>query len=263
MTESPEDDDSTVRSVRRAFAILRAFTAADRALPLSGIASRAGLDRGTARRLLRTLMAERLIEQDAADRFYSLGVGVLELAAGVTPCDDLRQLAQPVLATIAAATGATAFLGIVHDQAALCIARADGGHAVQVRAWSVGGRLPLHCGAAPRVLLAHLPPSRQARLLARPLAALTPHTPTEHAALRDRLDAIRSRGWDLGIDDVVEGIVSLAMPVREPSGAVIAAISIAGLPPHMLLGGVPRHLGDMQQGVRALQARLPAQRSVA
>jgi DNA-binding IclR family transcriptional regulator len=251
------DDDVTVRSVRRALAILRAFTATDRSLPLSEIANRTKLDKGTARRLLRTLIAERLIEQDEAGSTYSLGVGVLELAGGITPCDDLRQVAQPVLAGIAAATGATTFLGVVHDGAALCIARADSVHPIQIRAWSIGGRLALNCGAGPRTLLASLSAEQQARVLAGELPAMTPATPADAAQLREILQAIRARGWELGVDDVVEGIVSLAAPVRSPSGAIIATVSIAGLTAHMVADGRPRHLEALRTGVRTLESRLP------
>ena len=152
MTTEPA---APVRSVRRALAILRAFRLSDRSLALGEIARRARLDKATARRLLMTLMAERLVEQDADTKGYSLGLGVLELAAGLTPCDDLRQRAQPLLAAIAEDTGATAFLGVVHDGAALCIGRVDGDEAIQIRAWSVGGRMPLNCGAGPRVLMAY------------------------------------------------------------------------------------------------------------
>jgi DNA-binding IclR family transcriptional regulator len=250
------DDDSMVRSVRRALGILRSFKVSDRALALGEIARRAQLDKATARRLLRTLMAERLIEQDGPTKAYSLGLGVLELAAGLTPCEDLRQRAQPVLAAIAEATGATAFLGVVHDAAALCVGRVDGGQAIQVRAWSVGGRLGLNSGAGPRVLLAHLPPERRAAVLAGPLAALTPASPTDPVQLAARLEAIRARGWELGIDDTVEGIASLAVPVRDGAGAVIATISIAGLRAHMLDGGQPRHLAALRARVADLEQRL-------
>jgi DNA-binding IclR family transcriptional regulator len=248
--------DGSVRAVRRALAVLRSFTIGDRALALGEIAERAGLDKGTTRRLLITLMAERLIEQDAATKGYSLGLGVLELASGLTPCDDLRQRAQPVLASIAEATEATAFLGVVHDGTALCIGRVDGGQEIQIRSWSVGGRIPLSCGAGPRVLLAFRPATEIAAELARPLPALTPRTPTDPAVLARALEAIRTRGWEIGVDDVVEGIGSLGLPVRDPEGRVIAAVSISGLRPHIVAGRRPRHLEILQAKVAELERRL-------
>ena len=93
----------SVRAVGRAFGILRAFTPTDRSLALGEIARRTGLDKSTTRRLLMTLMNERLVDQDIETKSYSLSLGVLELAAGLRPRDDMRQRAQPVLAAIAQA----------------------------------------------------------------------------------------------------------------------------------------------------------------
>ncbi len=255
MSESA-DAGGTIRTIHRALAILRAFRASDRELALGEIARRARLDKGTTRRLLRTLMAEGLVEQAGVGMTYTLGMGVLELAAGVSAGRDLRQYAQPILAELAAATETTTFLAALHDWEALCIGRVDGGRAIQIRAWSVGGRLPLHCGAGPRVLFAHLPDPERTRLLAGPLEAVTRATPTDPTQLRARLDEVRARGWELGIDDVVEGITSLAVPVIARDGSVAATISIAGLHTHMMADGHPRHLPVLQAQARKLEARL-------
>jgi DNA-binding IclR family transcriptional regulator len=249
---------NTIRTVRRALAILRAFRSTDRDLPLGEIAQRAKLDKGTTHRLLRTLIVERLVEQQEAGMTYSLGMGVLELAAGLTSQGDLRQKAQPVLAALAAATGTTAFLGVVHDDHALCIGRVDGGLDIQIRSWSIGGRLPLNAGAGPRVLLANLPDVERARCLAGPLEALTRKTPTDPVALDRRLKIIRERGWDVAIDELIEGIASVAVPVRRPSGSVIATISISGLNAHMIEDGKPRHLPELLARTRKLEAGMAA-----
>src|SRR5260221_459959 len=221
-----------VRSVRRALAILRAFRLSDRSLTLGEIAQRARLDKATARRLLMTLMAERLVEQDPGTKGYSLGLGVLELAAGLTPCDDLRQRAQPVLAAIAESTGATAFLGVVHDGAALCIGRVDGGEAIQIRAWSVGGRMPLNCGAGPRVLMAHRPAAELARILARPLEALTPFTPADAAGVTAALPRPPHGGAGaIGVDRITAvGAKAALAGHRDGAARIIDAKGHAILP---------------------------------
>jgi DNA-binding IclR family transcriptional regulator len=260
MTMSAEQESAgrgegpvAVRAVGRAFGILRAFTPTDRSLPLGEIARRTGLDKSTTRRLLVTLMNERVIEQDRDTKTYALGFGVLELAAGLRPREDMRQRAQPVLAAIARATGATAFLGIVHDDAALCVARVDGDEAIQVRFWSIGGRMPLHCGAGPRVLLAHLPEAELRRQLARPLDPLTPQSPTDPKVLARALARIRRRGFEIAADDIVEGIASVGVPVHDRHGAVIAAISISGLSAQILDRSDPRHLSILERGARDLE----------
>jgi DNA-binding IclR family transcriptional regulator len=242
-----------VRTVGRAFGILRAFTADSPSLALGEISRRAGLDKGTARRLLMTLMGERLIEQNAETRNYSLSLGVLELAAGLRPRDDVRQRAEPMLAAIARTTGATAFLGVVHDDGALCVARVDGDEAIQVRFWSIGGRMPLHCGAGPRVLMAHLPKDALRRHLERPLDALTPTSPRDPSTLMKLLARVQRRGWEIAADDIVEGIASVGVPVRNRVGAVHAAISISGLRARILDRGRPRHLEILLEKAHELE----------
>ena len=251
--ESGTEGRAFVRAVERAFGILRAFTPADRSLALGEIARRTNLDKGTTRRLLMTLIAERLIDQDIETRGYSLSLGVLELTAGLRPSEDMRQRAEPVLAAIARATGATAFLGVVHDDAAFCIARVDGDEAIQVRFWSIGGKMPLHCGAGPRVLMAHLPKAALRRNLAAPLQALTAFSPREPEALAKILARIRKRGWELAADDVVEGIASVGVPVRDRTRRVVAALSISGLRAHIVNRNRPRHLAILRERVRDLE----------
>jgi DNA-binding IclR family transcriptional regulator len=145
---------------------------------------------------------------------------------------------------------------VVHDDHALCIGRVDGGLDIQIRSWSIGGRLPLNGGAGPRVLLANLPEVERARLLRGPLEALTRKTPTDPVELDRRLATIRERGWDVAIDELIEGIASVAVPVRRPGGEVIATISISGLNAHMIADREPRHLPELLARTRKLESSL-------
>ena len=234
-------DASSVRSVRRALAILRAFGPSDRGLALGDIARRADLDKATARRLLRTLMAEGVMHQDAAGKAYGLALGALTLAAGPTPADPLRRRAQPILAALARATGATAFVAVPYEGEALCIEVAMG-EPVPACPVAVGGRVKLHACAGPRVLMAFLPLEARMALLAGPLPALTAATPTDPFLLSSTLDTIRQRGWEAGSGEVVPGIASVAVPVRASRGDVVAVLGLAGPDAEILAGGQPRHL---------------------
>lgn len=220
-----------VRAVSRAIAILRVFTPEQPFLPLGEIAGRAGLDAGTARRLLVTLRDEGLITQDAHTGRYALTMEMLRLARAVPEGRSLRDLAADLLHGLADGLGLTVFLSVVRGNEALCLARHHGAAPVQVRWWAEGGTLPLNCGAAPRLLLAFLEPDRQAGFLAAPLPALTGQSLTAPEALRADMAAIAARGWSLARDDVAEGLSALAAPVRNAEGRVVAAISIAGLSP--------------------------------
>lgn len=217
-----------VRSVSRAVAILRCFSSVRTHLSLGEIAGSAQLDAGTTRRFLVTLRDEGLVGQDPDGR-YHLTLQVLRLAAAVPEARSLRDLARDDLRALAETTGLTVLLSVLRDGDAVCIAREHGDSPVQVRWWPVGEAMPLNCGAAPRLLLTHMPEPDQDAVLAGPLPALTRHSVTNPMALRDMLTAVRRQGWSLSIDDVVEGLAALAGPVRNTSGHVVGAVSVGGL----------------------------------
>lgn len=258
---SPEGDDASVRSVKRALAILRAFGPDDERLALGEIARRSRLDKATARRLLRTLIGESIIFQHAATKEYSLDLGVLELSAGATPVDLLRRRSQPVLCALANSTGSRALIVVPHAGAALCIAAIAGEGPLHVP-WCPGQSLPLHACAASRVLMAYMPMEARMTALAGPLPARTTTTPTDPFQLSTTLATIREREWETSLDELAKGVAVLAVPVHGKAGDVIAAMAIGG-PPDDLLEGYhrPRHLTAVQSKVRELERRLGDQRA--
>jgi len=240
-----------VRSVRRALGILRAFGPTDHALSLGEIARRAKIDKATALRLLRTLMHERLVEQQPS-RDYSLSVGVLSLSAGATPADRLRRRAQPMLAAVAEVAEGTAFLAVVHDGEALFIQSAASEQAAPAPV-SIGAQLPLHVCAATRVLMAFLPLEARMAMLAAPLPALTPATPTDPFQLSAMLDTIRNRGWEIGHSEVEDGVSWFGLPVRDGAGEVIATVGISGRDAPIPEGETPRYLEAVLVRVREFE----------
>lgn len=237
----------TVRSVTRAVAVLRAFEHGSR-LELREIAHAAGLDRGTTRRLLMTLMADGLVIQYAPTGQYSLGPELRRLAGYVVDV-DLRQVFGPQLEALAAELGMTAFLSAWRNHAAVCLERHHDLHGLQVRWWDVGGAMPANCGAAPKLLLAYQSEAEIERVLAGELVPLTRRSIVSRPALRRRLALIRKRGWELAIDDVATGLTALAVPALDESGAIIAAVSITGLTSQMVRAGKPLHLDRLRRVV--------------
>lgn len=220
-----------VRAVSRAIAIMRSFTPAEPRLSLSAVAGRAGLDAGTTRRILVTLRDEGVVGQDPQTGLYALTMQAMRFAGAVPEGQSLKDMAEDLLVALARDTGSTAFLSVVEEHEAICIARFHAEAPVQVRWWSVGGTMPLNCGAAPRLLLAHLDEAGRERLLAAPLPAMTPESVTDPARLREILARIRARGWSHATDDVAMGLSALAAPVRDEAGRTVAAVSVGGLAP--------------------------------
>jgi len=255
-SQGTEKNGLNVRAVSRALAVLRAFYQEGPALSLTEVAGAAKLDKGTARRILLTLMQDGFVTLDPQSQKYSLGLEILKLAGAVPERRDLRQIASSILSRLAKSTGSTVFLSIYHDGAAVCLDQFHSDRSVEVRWWIVGGQLPMNCGAAPRVLLAYLPDDEVARVLARGTTRLTPHTTTDPDALLKELDAVRERGWAVAVDDVYEGLSAIAMPVFDPHGHLVAAVSLTGLTPHIIRNGQPAFLEELRAAVREISSNL-------
>lgn len=244
-----------VRAVARAATILKCFSRAAPELALAEVAAKARLDKGTTRRLLVTLRDVGFIRQDPVSHLYSLGVGLLQVADAV-PRYSLREAALPLLNELARATGTTVFLSVLREDGALCVERVHGTQPIQVNWWSPGQKLPLNCGAAPRTLLAFAPPEMLEAVLAQPLPPVTEKSLTDPTSLRRALARIRQRDWERATDDVAVGLAALAVPVRNTSGAVIAAISLGGLTPHVTGRQQPELLARLRQSALELGQQL-------
>lgn len=246
---------ASVRAVQRAAAILKCFEGRG-LLGLADVARAAALDKGTTRRLLLTMMKDGLIARDPASERYGLGPLIRRLAADVTLDVDLRALAAPVLAELAAELQITAFLSVYQNGQAICLDRIHDMKGMEVRWWAVGGTLPVNCGGAPKVLLAFQSDAEIARALAAGLEPMTPRSVLDPARLRSHLRLVRRRGWDLAVDDVVVGLTALAVPVLDAQGALVCAISIAGLTPQMVSRGRPVHLDRLVAAAARIAGQL-------
>jgi DNA-binding IclR family transcriptional regulator len=241
--------------VTRALAILKSFEAKP-LQELKEVSEGCRLDKATARRLLLTLMGEGFVVQDEATQAYRLGHAVRRLAGSVPDQPDLRRIAAPVLDQLASELRMTAFLSVYRDHGAICIERFHDMHGMEVRWWSVGGTLPLNCGGAPKLLLALQSEHEVEHALKQPFVALTPKSIMDKDVLRRRLALIRKRGWELAVDDVALGLTALAVPLLDPQGNLVAAISLAGMTPQMVQRGQPVHLSRLLEAGRKIEARL-------
>ena len=233
-----------VRAVVRAADILKTF--GQRPLQsLSEVAATTGLDKGTTRRILVTLMNCGFVVQDPVTQRYGLGRAIRALAGSVIDDFDLRSVAVPVLADIAAELHLTTFLSVYRDHSALCLERLHDMKGMEVHWWPVGGTLPVNSGGAPKLLLAYQSETEIEAMLSRPLEAVTPAALTDPDTLREHLKEVRARGWEFAVDDVTVGLAALAVPVLDADGQIVCALSMAGLTPQMVGDVEPVHLSRM------------------
>lgn len=242
--ERQESGTGNVRAVTRAADILRTFRNQPKQA-LAEVASAAGLDKGTTRRLLLTMMNSGLVVQDPVTQRYGLGRLIRELAASVIEDFDLRSAALPELTSIANELHLTTFLSVYRDHSALCLERIHDMQGMEVHWWPVGGTLPINTGGAPKLLLSFQPEMEVERVLAGPLQPVTPQAITDPDRFRAHLDEIRQRGWEYAEDDVTLGLAALAVPVLDGDGRIVCALSMAGLTPQMRGEHQPRYLDRM------------------
>ncbi len=214
-----------VQSIERAFAVLGAL--ADGPIGVTEVAERARLPKSTAARLLGSLTREGVVEQVPGDTRYRLGGRLATLAAGVLPTRSLTRLARPSLAELAANIGEAAGLSVAEGDLVHYIEQVDTPNPVSVRDWT-GSRIPMHAVSSGQVLLAFRQPAALERYLKGPLERFTDRTIVDPGALRERLRQVRRDGYAWAREEFDRGISSVAAPIADASGEVIAAIHLHG-----------------------------------
>jgi DNA-binding IclR family transcriptional regulator len=184
-------------------------------------------------RLLRSLTGIGWLDKGVRRGGYRLGLHFLTVGSALEDSIDIREAALPALRHLVAETGATSFLCIRRAGRAVCVERLEG-TTVRSLALELGNSLPLYSGAAPRALLAYLPPAEQLTVLRD--MVLQPGDPGRPSPAAILADAERSRaaGYTVSDEDVTPGIAALGAPVFDHAGNLAAAISISGLQSQIL-----------------------------
>jgi DNA-binding IclR family transcriptional regulator len=227
--------NARLQTADRALQVLQQFRAQAEGLTVTEIASRLGLHRSTASRLVSTMEARGFLERDAVGSLLRLGPEVARIGRIALAGRELVTVARPVLDGLAAETGETVTLAVPMNGEVMTIAQADGSYFVSSGKW-VGVRTPLHCAADGKVLLAF----DGARANLTRLPKRTKQTIVDPKVLARELDAVRRRGFAVAEGELEEGLVGVAVPVRE-AGSCIAALCVSG-PEYRLDGTAARHL---------------------
>ena len=216
---------SSIQSVKRAFDVLGSL--GDGPLGVTEVADRAGLPKSTAARVLATLVGEGAVEQVPGDTSYRLGPRLITLAAGFSLTRSLAAIARPMLIDLAESSGEAAGLAMPDGDLVHYIDQVDTVQPVLVRDWT-GARIPLHAVSSGQVLLAFRTPAAIERYLERPMERFTEHTLTDPDSVRERLREVRRQGYNWAMDEFEDGISSIAAPIADASGEVIAAVHVHG-----------------------------------
>jgi IclR family pca regulon transcriptional regulator len=242
-----------VQSLARGLAVIRAFDATSPELTLSDVARKTDLTRAAARRFLLTLVGLGYVRTDG--RLFSLSPRILELGYAYLSSLSLPEVALPHLERLVAEVHESASVSVLDDGDVVYVARVPTARIMRVTI-AIGTRFPAYCTSMGRVLLAWLSPDElDASLERSPLERLTPRTTTSPAALRVELDRVRAQGWAMVDQELEEGLRSIAAPIRDRSGRVVAAVNVSSHASRTTLEAVRR---DLLPPLLATAARVEA-----
>ncbi|MFF5204393.1 IclR family transcriptional regulator [Streptosporangium sp. NPDC000396] len=213
----------TIQSVERAAAILRLLAAGPRQLGVAELARAMGLPKGTLHGILRTLVHVGFVEQDDNTGKYRLGATLLHLGSSYLDVNELRTRSLNWADALAGRSRESVWIGTLHEGQVLIVHhvfRPDD----SMQALQVGAMLPVHATALGKVLLAFDPYGSAPDTLER----FTEHTVTTAGDLEEELESVRRRGWAADLEELTEGEVSIAAPIRDRQGIVVGAIGVHG-----------------------------------
>jgi DNA-binding IclR family transcriptional regulator len=228
-------EQGTNQSVERAVSVLRALGTGSSERRVSDIAVDAELGPSTTSRLLATLEQFDLVERNPISGLYRLGLGTLPLATMALNGHPVHRASRMVLQGLASRTELGANVGILRGADLVFLANFEGTRTP--RAYTQAGSIaPLHATAMGKCLISRMTGDERRSLLGQKLDAHTEYTVTSHDGLDAECETVRRVGYAVEAQERALGRSSLAAPVLDSQGSVVAAISLWG--PASLLGSL-------------------------
>jgi IclR family transcriptional regulator, pca regulon regulatory protein len=219
-------DPNFITSLARGIAVIRAFTQQKRRLTISQLSQRTGIPRAAVRRCLYTLAQLGYVSADEGKEF-TLSPRILSLGHAYLSSTPLSNAAQPLLDRVSDILHESSSIALLEGDEILYVARSSTNRRIMSVDLGIGTRLPAYCTSMGRVLLAYLPPPELDSYLARvKMIRHTPRTIPTPDKLRRELDGIRRAGYAIVDQELEIGLRSIAVPVRDHTGAVVAAMNI-------------------------------------
>ena len=195
-------------------------------MSLSAIVKASGRPKGTVHRMLSTLVNTGFVTQDPTTSQYSLTLKLWRLGAGAVGNVDVVKVARPWLEKLVAATDETVHLTVLDPSGAIIyVSKVESPRSIRVQT-QIGQLSPAWCTATGRALLAFNPDTAE-RVLSRPLEPRTPKTVTDPKKIRAALKEVEAKGYSVTRSENHPEMGGIAAPVRDHTGAVVAACGVA------------------------------------
>jgi DNA-binding IclR family transcriptional regulator len=216
-----------IDAVRKAVRVLRRLSEADGGIGVSELARDLEFGKASAFRLLQTLVELGLAQQDPETRRYQLGPELIVLGQAASDATDLRTVARLPMQRLTASTGMPSYLNVAGARDVVCLEHVPSLASIDLYG-KAGHTMPYHACPSGLVLLAFGPSDRFERAMSVGLRRYARNTIVSKRALRAALDGVRARGYATGMDDLEDGVTSVAAPICDVRGNVVASLGLAG-----------------------------------
>lgn len=217
-----------IQSIDRALKVLDLFDEFHRELKIAEICVKLDLHKSTVHSILKTLQMHNYIRQNPENGKYSLGFKLFERGDFLVNSMDLREIAKPYLLDLARATSRTVHLVILDGREGLYIDKVEGPSTDPVSYSRIGRRVPLHSSAVGKVLVAFKPVDEIRDILKDyDFKKQTERTILNEQELMSELQKVRQQGYAFDNQENETGIVCFALPIRNYTGDVVAAMSLS------------------------------------
>lgn len=225
--EALSGSETVLSTVRKVAEVLDLFTPQRPEWGVTEVARALRIPKSSAHALLVTLCCTGLLRKTPQCR-YRLGWRALAMNRVLVETTEFRAEALPVMHNLVARYGETVHLATLDEGQVVYVEKLEGSRAVRVAVSWVGARLPAHCSAVGKVLLAHRPEEEVETIVeAQGLRAFTTRTITSVEQLRAELERVRQQGYAEDLEEVMPELCCVAAPIRDYTGEVVAAMSLS------------------------------------
>ena len=249
----PRKEDN-VPATLRAISVLEALVSADRPASLAELTDSSRLPKPTLYRMLGMLESAKLVVREPAARRYAPGPRLAALGRNVMLNGSLRAERHAILARLVEAIGETCNFTMLDGSEVIYLDRVEAAWPLRMNL-SSGSRVPLHCTASGKLLLALQPKATRARLLGHlVLTRFTDTTLTDAKRLGAELAQIRTRRYATDNEEYHAGLVCVAVPAVDPRKRACAAIAVQAPVSRMPLARALQHLPELRRAADAMAA---------
>ena len=239
-------------SALKALAILEGVVYQGGPVSIARLADALGMAKPTAHRIAVSLERQNFLQREPGTRRFIGGPRLVELSVGALEASTRQGSRRAVLQALCDQTGETCNLGALAGNEVVYLDRVETQWPLALR-FRPGSRVPIHCTAIGKLLLAGMPRRRQDRIIRQvPLKAHTGATITDPAALRRELDRIREQGFAIDNEEFLAGVVCAAVPVAGPRRRRYGGLAVSAPAARMDAGKARGHIPALRRAAGLL-----------